>query len=732
MTPLYDNARLLDTIARYQNLFNDRWPLERYKWQAVHHFREHWQPDAADFPAMLEQSLAKTGNLLTANHFFARKMILLLARKAPEAVRAMFAHLLDERMPLDARCNMFIATADRLSMQDMPELWKHHYQNLTTVSTYLWLLAPDRYYIYKPTACETLARQIGAPLPPRGSRSLTEIYTLYDAIRLGLKSAGMGQRLAGMLAPDCYPDPELVTLTVDFVYATGKPEPRSLVGKKPFTAAGTSAVPQGLPFPPSAQEPSEQRYWWLTANPKIWSMTDWEVGEEQDYTLYNEEGRPRRIFRHFLDARAGDPVICYEGSPTRQAVALAVVSRPGDGERIWFRKTEQLAEPVGFARLRADATLAGSEFFTHPRGTLFELRPAEYEAAMRLLRGGDPLPAAKGPEPPHERPQVPAGHSAEDSAEDSVGSQAGPASGAAPTAETPSTPPPPAAQEPPAPYTDEDFLGEVYLPAGALATLHELLRRKKNLILQGAPGVGKTYAARRLAYAAMGCRDDSRIGQVQFHQNYTYEDFVMGYRPAGEGFALREGIFYRFCMRAAQDPSHDYFFLIDEINRGNLSKIFGELLMLIEPDCRGQEILLSYDGRRFAVPANLRIIGMMNTADRSLAMIDYALRRRFSFFDMAPAFGSDGFKARRTALGNERFDRLADCLVRLNETIAADDTLGPGFRIGHSYLCTAEPCTAEWLRAVVDYDLVPLLREYWFDNDEQVKYWEEELRNAIL
>lgn len=704
MTPLYDNAKLLDTIARYRSQFDDRWPLERYKWQAVRHFREHWQPDDADFPAMLERSLAKTGNLLAAHHFFARKMILRLAQAAPESVRAMFAFLLDERVQLDARCNMFIATADRLSMQDMPELWKSHYQNLTAVSTYLWLLAPDRYYIYKPTAYEALARQIGAPLAPRGSRSLTDIYALYDAIRLGLESAGMGRRLADVLTPDCYPDPELVTLTVDFVYATGKPDPRSVAGKKPFTAAGASAMPQGLPFPASSQEPVKRRYWWLTANPKIWSMTDWAVGEEQDYTLYNEQGRQRRIFRHFLDARAGDPVICYEGSPTRRAVALAVVSRPSDGERIWFRKTEQLAEPVDFARLRADATLAGSEFFANPNGTLFELRPAEYEAAMRLLRGGEPLPApAKGPEHPHEGPQTP-----------------------------PETPQAPAAQEPPAPYTDDDFLGEVYLPAGALATLHELLRRKKNLILQGAPGVGKTYAARRLAYAAMGCRDDSRIEQVQFHQNYTYEDFVMGYRPAGEGFALREGIFYRFCMRAAQDPSHDYFFLIDEINRGNLSKIFGELLMLIEPDCRGQQIVLSYDGRRFAVPANLRIIGMMNTADRSLAMIDYALRRRFSFFDMAPAFGSNGFKARRAALADERFDRLADCLVRLNEAIADDDTLGPGFRIGHSYLCTAEPCTAEWLRAVVDYDLVPLLREYWFDNGERVEYWEKELRDAIL
>lgn len=730
MTPLYDNTRLLDTIGRYRSLFDARWPQERYKWQAVRHFREHWRPDAADFPAMLERSLAKTRNLLSANHFYAQRMILRLAESDPEAVRALFARLFDEETPLDARCDAFIAAAGQLCRKHDPGNWKNHFQNLYTASVYLWLHDPDRHYVYKPNVCESLARQIGAQLAPRGSRSLTEIYALYDAIRLELKSAGMGQRLADVLTPDCYPDPELVTLTVDFVYAAGSEGLYSIAGKKPFAAAGTPVAPQAEIAP---EEPVKRRCWWLTANPKIWSMTDWEVGEEQDYTLYNEEGRPRRIFRHFLDARAGDPVICYEGSPTRRAVALAVVSRPGDGERIWFRKTEQLAEPVGLARLHADATLAGAEFFTNPRGTLFELRPAEYEAALRILRGGEPLPApaAKGPEPPHEGPQVPAGPSAADSAEDSVGPQAG-ASGAAPTAESPAAAPTPAAQEPPAPYADDDFLGEVYLPAGALATLRGLLRRKKNLILQGAPGVGKTFAARRLAYAVMGCRDDSRIGQVQFHQNYTYEDFVMGYRPAGEGFALREGIFYRFCMRAAQDPSHDYFLLIDEINRGNPSKIFGELLMLIEPDYRGQEILLAYDGRRFAVPANLHIIGMMNTADRSLAMIDYALRRRFSFFDMAPAFDSEGFRARRAEVADERFDRLADCLVRLNAEIADDDTLGPGFRIGHSYLCTAEPCTAEWLREVVDYDLVPLLREYWFDNGERVEYWERELHDAVL
>ncbi|GHV36835.1 hypothetical protein FACS1894187_12170 [Synergistales bacterium] len=164
------------------------------------------------------------------------------------------------------------------------------------------------------------------------------------------------------------------------------------------------------------------------------------------------------------------------------------------------------------------------------------------------------------------------------------------------------------------------------------------------MILQGAPGVGKTFAAKRLAFSIIGKEDDRRVKIVQFHQSYSYEDFVMGYRPDGRGFCLAEGPFYQFCKIAEKDDDdRPYFFIIDEINRGNLSKIFGELLMLIENDKRGEKnaLRLLYKDEDFFVPENVHIIGMMNTADRSLAMIDYALRRRFVFFDMEPAFDSD-------------------------------------------------------------------------------------------
>lgn len=276
-----------------------------------------------------------------------------------------------------------------------------------------------------------------------------------------------------------------------------------------------------------------------------------------------------------------------------------------------------------------------------------------------------------------------------------------------------------------APYTKEDFLSQVYMTEERYDTLAALLKNKKNLILQGAPGVGKTFAAKRLAYSMMGEKDDDRIEFIQFHQNYSYEDFIMGYKPQEEGFQLKKGIFYQFCMDAAEQPDKDYFFIIDEINRGNMSKIFGELLMLIEKDYRGTKATLAYSGEAFSVPKNLYVIGMMNTADRSLAMIDYALRRRFSFFEMEPGFNSDGFKAYQGSLQNETFNALIEQIIDLNREIKMDDSLGEGFRIGHSYFCGQETCTEEWMKSVIYYDIIPMLQEYWFDDKQKVQRWEK-------
>lgn len=280
-------------------------------------------------------------------------------------------------------------------------------------------------------------------------------------------------------------------------------------------------------------------------------------------------------------------------------------------------------------------------------------------------------------------------------------------------------------------YTDEDFLDEVFMDDDCYETLVHLLKIKKNIILQGAPGVGKTFAARRLAYSIMGKRDTSRVMMVQFHQSYSYEDFIMGYRPTKDEFVLTPGPFYQFCKIAQDDEERDYFFIIDEINRGNLSKIFGELLMLIEKDKRGEKLRLLYSNELFSVPNNVYIIGIMNTADRSLAMIDYALRRRFAFFELEPAFDSEGFKTIMDEADSPKLNELVEQIKSLNDFICKDESLGDGFRIGHSYLCINHKVSDEELAAVVKYELIPLLREYWFDERSKIEQWEKKLYGAL-
>ncbi len=280
-------------------------------------------------------------------------------------------------------------------------------------------------------------------------------------------------------------------------------------------------------------------------------------------------------------------------------------------------------------------------------------------------------------------------------------------------------------------YTAKDFLSEVYMDEEKYHTLRNLLLKKKNLILMGAPGVGKTFAAERLAYSLMGEKDTSRVMVVQFHQNYSYEDFIIGYRPTEKGFSLSKGPFYQFCKEAEPDDGREYFFIIDEINRGNLSKIFGELLMLIENDKRGKAVRLLYSDEQFSVPENVYIIGMMNTADRSLAMIDYALRRRFAFFEFEPAFESEGFKQYQGTIANEKFDRLIDTVVTLNRAIVDDASLGSGFRIGHSYFNSTGDIDNEWLSDIVEYELIPMISEYWFDEPSKIEHWSSKLRGAI-
>lgn len=282
-------------------------------------------------------------------------------------------------------------------------------------------------------------------------------------------------------------------------------------------------------------------------------------------------------------------------------------------------------------------------------------------------------------------------------------------------------------------YTKEDFLSDIFMSEEEYERLKSVLTFKKNIILQGAPGVGKTYTAKRLTYSLMGEKNIERVKMVQFHQSYSYEDFIMGFRPSDNGFELRKGAFYNFCKKAELDACNDYFFIIDEINRGNLSKIFGELFMLFENDKRGASLQLVYSDEKFSIPENLYIIGMMNTADRSLAILDYALRRRFAFFELQPGFDTDGFKTYQSNINNRKLDNLIACVKNLNYAITADESLGEGFCIGHSYFCNLTPGSVndQVISNIVEYELIPLLKEYWFDEPTLVREWSESLRSAI-
>lgn len=668
---MIDNNRFQELLEEYKSeLKGVRWDDEKFKWQAIKGFQDRWDIESTDFCTMLKNSLDKTFNLLASSHYFPRKMIEEFAQKESETVRQMFMDLFDESKDLYGRMVSFKAQSKQL----VNKYWdsgKSDFQTENTITTYLWLRYPDMYYIYKFEEAKSLSKELKMSYVFKAGdyqNNVENFIRLYDELSQELcKDEELKQIVQSKLEEDCYDDPKCKTLAIDFGYFVNQ---RQKAAKNEDEKISLSVKEETKNY--SSTEP---HYWFLSANPKIWSMSSMPVGKEQSYTLYNDNGNKRRVFQNFLDAKVGDKIIGYESTPIKQAVAILEVTKEQDEERIYFKKVESLSSPIDLSLLKACPGLENMEFFVCSQGSLFKLSKNEYEQILDLIREENPVQTNK------------------------VVNK----------------------------YTKEDFLNDVYVTDTKYDRYVSVLKKKKNIILQGPPGVGKTFAAKRLAYSIMEEKNDDRIEFVQFHQNYSYEDLMLGYKPCENGFEMKYGIFYQFCQKASNHPDKDYFFIIDEINRGNMSKIFGELLMLIEPDYRDNKIKLAYNGLDFSVPKNLHIIGMMNTADRSLALIDYALRRRFSFFTMEPGFDTDGFKKYQQKLNSPVFDKLIDRVKDLNDEILKDDSLGSGFCIGHSYFCNLDTCTNEILLDIVDFDILPMLNEYWFDEPSKVERWKNDL-----
>lgn len=415
-------------------------------------------------------------------------------------------------------------------------------------------------------------------------------------------------------------------------------------------------------------------YYWLNANPKYWSFSNIKIGETIEFTSINSKGNRRNIYRNFLSIRKGDIAIAYESTPVKKIVGLCeVVEKLNEEGNIIFKKIEEFDNPKSYSEIKDIPELQNMEYIKVHQGSLFKLTKDEYNYIIEMMYEDDnPIAAEQYDE-----------------------------------------------------YKVKDLLNEVYIKDTEYEEIADLLNEKNNIILQGAPGVGKTYFAERLVYSLMEEKNTDRVKFIQFHQNYSYEDFIEGIRINSEGkFGLEKGIFYNFCQKAKKNPGIEYYLIIDEINRGNLSKIFGELLMLIEKDKRGKKLTLAYSKEEFYVPKNLYIIGMMNTADRSLALLDYALRRRFSFVEMKPAFENPKFKDYIAKINNEYLSKTIERIKSLNKEIENDPSLGKGFVIGHSYFCNLkQDCKDSAIKSILKYDIIPILKEYWFDDENNIDKW---------
>lgn len=771
----FNETALESILSRYEGKMGLIRESEIYKWEALRDFKSAWDLDSSNLPEMLKASLLGFAQYLSSPVAYPFISLIELSKHYPNQIRGELQHLSDESKQLDERIDSFYRATKHLGakyadqhMGDGASLVRGSFP-LQAISAYLTLVNPQQHYYYKDEEFQGYLRVIEderagefEDLVVDQNTKMAERYRCVSEVYGDLIAFLSDRHPAIIEKSDSLLSPELVALD---------PNHHLLAQEIVFSASTYLDRPSWVR---TSQKISE----------KLFDIYRKDLGEES----------PRRLEAElYSTVSKGANKLIEDADPLSFLSAALGKGLPEREKRDLFNRTIRLLRvsantPIDFggipeiapselnggagarehrlALFLASCRLANSDSREARDGFVGAFNSAIQEGclnavpltiALFLANPSYFLPLDADTCSYFEKkldirpPKVISGEtylsyldlidrcvpesfaSAVYSAQLCKASLLQRKAGSGGVGKLTKSPRPSAAR-----YSRDDFLSDVYLDGTQLDVILGLLNDKRNLILQGAPGTGKTYAARRIAYTLLGSADQDRIRMVQFHQSTSYDDFVYGYRPTADGgFEPREGVFSEFCRVAREEfreaaresrGALPYVFIIDEINRANVSKVFGELLMCIEADHRGEEAVNPVSRVPFSVPDNVFIIGMMNTADRSLALIDYALRRRFGFFEMRSALGNKSF--REALKESPSMLKLVDAVVTLNRAIEDDPTLGRGFEIGHSYFCRRNGAIPDPDR-IVEYELAPLLREYWFDNPRKAEEEINRLRESF-
>ncbi len=415
-----------------------------------------------------------------------------------------------------------------------------------------------------------------------------------------------------------------------------------------------------------------ENYWWLTVNPKVFRFKDFDNGDLFAYSSVNEDGSDRNIHKNFIEAKKGEKVLVYESIPVGRIIGICEIAKEWEDNKLCFKKIEAFTEYIRRTDIEQIRDIVNIEPFRNQEGIFFKLSTSEYKSIYNIIREVNPTRSYMiYPE-----------------------------------------------------YNKEEFLKECFFDEREYDELRDLILSRKNVILQGPPGTGKTFIAKRMAFSILGKKDTEKILNVEFHPKYSVDEFIEGFRPDDIGiYKYREGCFKYFCNQARNDKENKYFLLVDEINRGDIIKIFGDTFMLLEPDKRGKEnyVELPASKERFYIPKNLYIIGTMNIVDNENSLSDYAVRRRFSFYDINTIFDNEDFikYAEKSKLKLE----IVKAVKEINEI--SDKKR----QIGHCYFCKDED-DSELIRTV-KYELIPLVEEYYKDDEKMREQVIQKLKNSI-